>query len=217
MLYLYNMDITQARFNNNDMFLTRFLPNSKKIIIENQYYDIDKLLTLYSGLLLRLKISTISGISIESLEFINGCFGKPEFKHDKKIYFNISHTRSHILCSISLTSELGADVEKVANPPYEVMEIAFHQSERDYINSIDAYAKEERFYEVWTKKESYLKKIGTGLIDSMAEINTLELENNFYSYKYSDYMCSVCYDHKPNKIIRENVSLGSLRQYFLNL
>ena len=54
------------------------------------------------------------------------------------------------------------------------------------INDIDI-----KFFEVWTKKEAYLKFLGIGLNTKMYLINTLNI-SMISTYRFSNFIYSIC-------------------------
>jgi len=81
--------------------------------------------------------------------------GKPK---SDRCFFNISHSGKYVIVAVS-DKECGCDIEKTdENVNFgRISERFFTESENEYID----FAR-ERFFEIWTLKESYLKCIGTG-------------------------------------------------------
>lgn len=76
------------------------------------------------------------------------------------VFFNISHSGGMVMCVLS-EREIGCDVEQIREIRAGAMRGAFSPSERQYIGS-----SPERFYALWTVKESYIKFMG-GTISSI--------------------------------------------------
>lgn len=138
----------------------------------------------------------------EPPEIINGEHGKPYFSGPelRDVFFSRSHTHGCEVACFS-DSEVGVDCEdtrarKDRKPDFEnVARRFFTEDEREYI----AYGEpgaEERFFEVWTAKEAYMKYTGNGFSEGFqtfsvfdlkdAEIKTQRLENA------PQIICSVC-------------------------
>lgn len=126
------------------------------------------------------------------------------------ITFNISHSNSMVACAVG-KSALGIDIE--CKKQIEFRPLAdhfFHMNERDYINKADPEIGLDRFYKLWTLKESYIKCTGEGLskgLDSFfleaainSRIKVYDKENPERSSKYrfyntrcnSQYHVSIC-------------------------
>lgn len=110
--------------------------------------------------------------------------GKPYFKYISDLFFSISHTDELTVIALS-DSEVGIDAEKIRSADLRVIR-RFLKEEADYITERDS---DRRFFEIWTKKEAYLKCKGTGLSGGLDSVNVLELP--FKTMDYEDYVISV--------------------------
>lgn len=118
----------------------------------------DKLRCLGAGLLIEFikeKYGVVDEIVIDK-------FGKPHFKATKSS-FNISHSGNYVIMAVS-EFNIGIDIQRMEKNNQLVAERNFHSNECAYINEgEDENIKTQRFYEVWTVKEAYLKNVGIGL------------------------------------------------------
>lgn len=95
-------------------------------------------------------------------ELVTDKYGKPYFK-DEDIKFNISHSGMFVIAAVT-KSEVGIDIQKIKDDKHRIAERHFLESECAYINEIDdELVKQQRFCEIWTVKEAYLKYDGIGL------------------------------------------------------
>lgn len=131
---------------------------------------------------------------IKSLEYVTKILKKfyninnPEFNYNQyhkpylvnnKYYFNISHTHN-ILVIVIDSNEVGIDIELIRPFNQGVANKLFTSHELNYAQDND-----QRFTEVFVRKESYLKYLGTGLSDdaknidvlSNQQINTMNIED----------------------------------------
>lgn len=115
-----------------------------------------------SRAMLRAVLVRNSGFSNDQIEFVSGKNGKPFIKGDP-VYFNLSHCQGRALIGISFDSHIGVDAEAI-KPIKDLEKITksfFSDKESKYIlksnNELNA------FYEVWTKKEAFLKATGLGI------------------------------------------------------
>lgn len=95
--------------------------------------------------------------------------GKPYLKN-LPIHFNISHSADWFAMVVSWETPVGIDIE-VVRPLKGVEEMRqryFSKKEQDYVEQ-DAL----RFFQVWNRKEAYLKTLGLGLQDNLHEWNVL--------------------------------------------
>ena len=103
------------------------------------------------------------GVDPGSLVFGEGPQGKPELLGGP--HFSLSHSQDLALCALSPSRRLGVDVEAL-RPVAEAEAIArrwFTASEMEVYEGARAVRPDEAFFRVWTRKEAYLKALGTGL------------------------------------------------------
>lgn len=94
--------------------------------------------------------------------------GKPYFNAQQSVSFNLSHCRGACCCVIGASPfEFGIDVECpafAAMAKDSFIRLICSASERSYLeNSADESEKKQRFFRIWTAKESFGKAMGNGL------------------------------------------------------
>lgn len=152
-------DISEIIFNE----LCLLIDLQKKYKIEKYIHKKDKIRTVIGEILIRTIIVENLKISNKYIRFSTNQYGKPYLKEFPNFNFNISHSSDYVLCVIDDKS-IGVDVEKVKY--IECEEIAknfFSAKEFEYIVNENLKFQLERFYEIWTLKESYIKCCGQGL------------------------------------------------------
>lgn len=108
------------------------------------------------------------------LRFSYGRYGKPSLSlTDSSLSFNLSHSSGVVAYAIARERNLGVDVELVRpNSDNEgIAERYFSIRERNDLHMLPPEARDEGFYNCWTRKEAYLKACGMGLrvrLDSFA-------------------------------------------------
>ena len=136
----------------------------KNINIDINYKNIQ---TLTAWILL-LKILEIKGY--KNIKFRKNKHNKPYLIEIGK-FFNISHSYEKVVLALS-DEEIGIDIEKILNPNLKIIDRFFTEMEKKYIFMDNNYIKiKERFYIIWTLKESYLKYKGTGLSEKLSSFN----------------------------------------------
>ena len=124
--------------------------------------------------LLRVMLSRCTGRSPESFEFDEGGGTRPRLRANPwGLHFSVSHSDDQVAVAIS-TAPVGIDIERVAADCgwQAIAAICFHSSERGLLQGAGGGAARETFFEIWTRKEAYLKAIGTGLDTDPASFST---------------------------------------------
>lgn len=164
------------------------IPAEKKEKLLRYRFLSDQKLSLYSELLTRLLACKEYSISNRQLVINRNAYGKPFFTGINHFCYNISHTRNAFTVAIS-NREVGVDIEKPAGPFLDVAQTFFTNSEVVYIMEKDG---DQRFFEVWTKKESYIKYLGKGLSVPLNSFDALALNRaNLMTFYMRGYIISV--------------------------
>lgn len=116
-------------------------------------------------LLLDYGLRKLYGAGKEEYGIARGKQGKPFLPGKENRYFNISHSGEYVVCAFSDT-EVGIDIEKVAQPRLEVARRFFHPEEIRFLEK--GGSGPDSFYDIWVIKESYVKYRGTGLACPLA-------------------------------------------------
>jgi len=108
--------------------------------------------------------------------------GKPFIRGKENFHYNLSHAGSWVVIAFG-DSEVGVDVEKLqADTDIEaVARQVFTAEERCYVFD-EAQNQRQRFFEIWTGKESYLKYLGVGLRTDLTAFSVLSPEPNIRLY-----------------------------------
>ena len=140
-------------------------------------------------------LSEYLSVDQDSLVMCKNEFGKPYHKNYPDIHYNISHTKGVIVCVVS-NKPIGVDIERIKKVNHRIVKRFFTVNEQNYIFS-NKEKQDERFIEIWTKKESYVKWIGKGMeipFDSF-DVMTMELPNLNYIH-FSEFIIAFCSTHK---------------------
>jgi 4'-phosphopantetheinyl transferase len=144
---------------------------------ERLVFDEDRRAFVAAHTLLRTSLSMQSARAPKDWRFVPGTHGKPmvdtESADERRLAFSIAHTGGLAACAISRIADVGIDVETIdhARNELELSRRYFASSEVAELERCSPDARPERFAEIWTLKEAYLKAIGTGLsqpLDSFA-------------------------------------------------
>ncbi|OPA80596.1 peptide transporter [Paenibacillus selenitireducens] len=189
--------IDKSKFN----LLQNLVSNEKQEKIKRFRFDIDKKLSLYSELLIRIIVCRNTDIKNQDIVFEKTYYGKPMLRNLSEFHFNISHTRNAIAVAIS-DYPIGVDIESIKNAEMDIVERFFNIDEFSYITE-NTSDQDKRFYEIWTKKEAYIKYIGKGLSMSLNSFSSLDhkIPSYFYNINGAEYVISVCNGTQKSELI----------------
>lgn len=133
--------------------------------------------------------------------------GRPYLIDLDKIDFNISHTESLAICAVCVSEnsdiapKVGIDVEDIyIKDPTALVDRFFSEGEKQYFYASDN--KKQTFTEIWTKKEAYIKYIGTGLATPLTSFDTTANPGvKFETFKHGNSIITVCADSRSFPII----------------
>lgn len=79
--------------------------------------------------------------------------------------FNLSNSEELAVVAFVAGDEVGADVEKLRPMPdaLAIAERFFSAAERQVLAAVPEALREQAFFRAWTRKEAYLKAVGTGI------------------------------------------------------
>ena len=103
--------------------------------------------------------------SPEGLVFESGPQGKPCLPVAPNLEFNLTHTKGLAALAVTRDVPIGLDVEYLSRVAdvVRLTERYFAQAEIEALYRLPVNAWNNRFYDLWTLKEAYLKACGTGL------------------------------------------------------
>lgn len=185
MLHLYCCDISKLT---DEEFLKMYrdTDRQRRNKAERLNRTSSKKLTVAAGMLARIGIAQKLNINPCDISFRNHKGGKP-YADGLDIHFSLSHSGNLAVCAIS-DKPVGIDAERYREINLNVAKRCFTQSEQRYVAS-EQEKSTQRFFEIWTKKEAYVKLLGTGVQDFL----TFDALNNdkLYTIQYKDYAVSV--------------------------
>ena len=120
---------------------------------------------------LRRLLGGYLGVPPEDVTFVRepcpGCgdpHGRPAVAYPSPpLHFSLAHSQGMAAVGVAATP-LGIDVERLPREQtVEVCTPALHPDERAELAAVDADGRRLLFGQLWTRKEAYLKGIGTGL------------------------------------------------------
>ena len=146
-------------------FLFRFMPERMKRA-ERYRFEKDRLLCIGGGFLMR----HVVGIRDES-EISYGQYGKP-FAPGYPA-FNLSHSSDWCIL-VKGESEIGVDIQKIDENSLTAAPTVYTPQELTWMNRDPL----ERFYQLWTWKESLSKAVGMGMVLEPKTFDVLPFAEN---------------------------------------
>lgn len=191
------------------MQVCQSINKERKIKVENYRNIEDKRNSILGFLLLKYGLKHEYGINLQMLEWNYTKYGKPYFSEYPNIFFNISHSGEFIVCAID-QEKIGIDIQKIIDSKFlGVADVVCSINEKEKI--LYSIKPEKILTRYWALKESFIKAIGTGMTDTMYNINFANKDEKFFEYKnkyfsvFEKYDCvlSVCYSKKKSLNIKE--------------
>lgn len=168
-----NKRLEKIKKSNNTLFIKEQLGSNLLLndILENNYFK-----------------------DINLLEYVYNESGKPYLKDDN-LYFSLSHSNGIVALTVS-KEEIGLDIELIKPVKDSVAKRIMNDREYNIYSSLDKNKKITYFYEVWTSKEAYVKKLGTTIslnpsnieIDEDILIKRIIIDNNEYMLAVTNSM-----------------------------
>lgn len=142
---------------------------------------------------LRMIVGGYVGYHPDALTFDTGPAGKPRLDDrcgPTGLRFSVAHAHGLGLVAVGRGREVGVDVELVRpGVAYEPLaRRVFSRNERRLLESAIETERRKMFYQLWTRKESFLKAVGIGLsvpldrVDVLADIGMLSPLQGFVPY-----------------------------------
>ncbi|MCX8106365.1 MAG: 4'-phosphopantetheinyl transferase superfamily protein [Ignavibacterium album] len=192
--------INLLTFVNHFGIFSEIISSDEKERLHKFKFEGDRGKALLTYFIRRKIISDYIDIPPEKLEFNYTSYGKPFLNPDKfsDIKFNYSHSGNYLLFAINKNSDIGVDIELIKRTLdlNRLAENHFSDLEYNYFNSIkNDIDRQVFFYKIWTRKESLLKALGTGINDDLKNLNVFwgkEEKNstNFLNYKGKNWIIS---------------------------
>ncbi|MFH1762006.1 MAG: 4'-phosphopantetheinyl transferase superfamily protein [bacterium] len=151
-------------------------------------------------------------------------YGKPHVKNNRDFQFNISHSGDWVAGVVD-TRPVGIDIQEKRPCNFDIVKRFFSKSETEDFSKLNEPEKRDYFYDLWTLKESYIKKTGKGfsmLLNSFTLrkkrknyhlISSTIAEKGFFKIYdvFPKYKIAVC---ACNKLFPKQIKLLDLKDLF---
>jgi len=156
---------------------------------------------LLGDILARVEICRATGLNCRQIDFSLNPYGKPFLTNSPHIHFNTSHAGHYIACAVANTP-VGIDIELMRPIDLKIAQRFFATDEIKYVMDSDQL---DRFYEIWTKKESYVKFDGQGLYKPLFSFSIFDpAERLFYHkiFENEEAICHACSTTQDKPFVR---------------
>lgn len=175
-----NMWVASLKKDYKEMEFHQLLSTDERIRADKFYFEKDRASFIYARALSRIISSKYLNIPPQEIQFGYSNFGKPFYKHDTQLKFNLSHSNEKLFVSFTNGHEIGSDIEYINND-FDVLEIAqnfFSKNEIERLERISVKEQKRAFFRCWTRKEAFIKAEGSGLSFPLDRFNvSLESDN----------------------------------------
>lgn len=156
---------------------------------------VDRRRSVAAWLLLRQMMSE-RGFDADSLSVSENAFGKPAFDPSVGLHFSVSHAGDRVMAAVS-DAEVGCDVERIVSVDDGMLRAVLCNSERASLAALSDVARDQAFFRLWVRKESYVKAVGRGLNIDLSTFSAQGIPPTFgwtwQDFDYCDgYLGSVC-------------------------
>jgi len=122
---------------------------------------------------LKILLADAASSAPENIKIMLSENNKPLIPENTGVHFNVSHSGDEAVIAIA-KQPVGIDVEQMQTDfdYHSVAEYAFSEAESAQVQK-SGHPRQE-FFRIWTRKEAFLKGLGTGLINDLKLISCLD-------------------------------------------
>lgn len=144
------------------------LTHDEKQQMSRFYFDRHKHQFLITRALIRSCLSLYHDVRPAEWVFAKNAYDKPHIAgpgRSTPIHFNISHANGLVICAFTRKYAIGADVEdshRTTQAALKRLSSYFSEREIEALEALPETVQMQRFFDIWTLKESYIKARGGG-------------------------------------------------------
>jgi 4'-phosphopantetheinyl transferase len=132
----------------------------------------DRIRSLFAELLAAYALGQVYGLHRSALRFVRDEYGKPILSGRDDVHFSLTHTDNWVGCAVA-DHPIGIDIERKREHFPDVTGSLFAPAECEYVSRApDNASRSERFYRIWSAKESYVKAAGKGLASGLRSFSS---------------------------------------------
>jgi len=130
-------------------------------------FDIHRKRFIASHGFVRAVLAKYLSVKANEIEYFKGEQGKPFLSdsNQNKLQFNLSHTQDVAILAVTKSAAVGIDIEhKDRKTDWKgICKRFFTEPEQQALFSLPDKHQRNTFFDLWTRKEAYMKVLGTGL------------------------------------------------------
>jgi 4'-phosphopantetheinyl transferase len=159
--------VWKAQLDQPDLSLREMtsLLDGDELLRANRLIDASgRLRWIASRAFLRRVLAFHTGVAASRIRFTAGAHGKPALD-PAVVQFNLSHSHDLAFCAVTGNHAVGVDVEK-HRPGFATAQVAarfFSAMEQHAFDTMPGSQRESTFFDIWARKESYIKARGEGI------------------------------------------------------
>jgi 4'-phosphopantetheinyl transferase len=147
--------------------LFRILSRDERQRAEEYVFERDRSRFIQARGELRMILGGYLGVRADRIRFRYDEFGKPWLggPDGDRLGFNLTHSHGMALVAVARGRRVGIDIEYVdEHRPYlDIAECCFSPLEANGLRQLPPDLRPAAFFNCWTRKEAYIKALGTGL------------------------------------------------------
>jgi 4'-phosphopantetheinyl transferase len=188
-------DLSRQEYQN----LLRLVSPEKRTRIERFYHFVDAQRTLLGDALIRMITSKKLGLANHQIKFSHKEWGKPFLVGYDHYHFNVSHAGRYVACATD-EEPVGIDVEEIKQVDLGIAKRFFGEEEKAFLFSRPEDQQQKTFYQIWTRKESYIKRDGRGLSIPLPSFSVFSASDvSFHQvFESEEAVCTVCTGKQKN-------------------
>lgn len=147
--------------------LENLLNEKEKQKINRFVFQKDRHARRAARVFLKQILAMCTGKAAKAIQFTENRYGKPKLTcgiTDLPVCFNLSHSGHIVVCALTLTHDIGVDIEDMQRSiDLSIADRFFSIQEAKAIAQADPSLKQSLFFRFWTLKEACVKATGKGL------------------------------------------------------
>lgn len=214
----YSIDLWSVKLNKTDEDSSSLL-NMLDDKEQQRYHRLHKnhrQLYLLSHAACRQILARYTGCAASEIKYTLNPHGKPGLPNSQ-LSFNLSHSHELAIIAISAGTEIGVDVEFLKPKPSwkKLAKRFFNSAEYTYLLQQAENQQLESFFQLWTRKEAFIKALGTGLSTPLKSFDCSQNEHIKVDDKDADnwYQQDLTLASAYKGCVVQNTEIKKIRYY----